>query len=174
MERPLDHRSGLPQEPHPASPTGAHSLAAMECQTFQSSTDCGVFPIAKSIAILHARSVAISVLVVDDDATFRDTARELLRERGYLVVGEAATVKEAHTAVTALDPDVVLLDITLPDGDGIALATELSKAALGPRVLLTSSDDRLAPPEQVELCGASGFVPKSELPSADLDLYLKK
>jgi DNA-binding NarL/FixJ family response regulator len=118
--------------------------------------------------------VATSVLVVDDDAPFRDTARELLCERGYLVVGEAATVREAQTAVTALDPDALLLDIALPDGDGIALATELSKAASGPRVLLTSSDDLLAPPEQVERCGASGFVPKSELPSADLDLFLKR
>jgi DNA-binding NarL/FixJ family response regulator len=124
--------------------------------------------------MLHARSMATSVLVVDDDAPFRDTARELLGERGYLVVGEAATVREAQTAVTALDPDVILLDINLPDGDGIALATELSNAGSRPRVLLPSSDDRLAPPRQVETCGASGFVPKSELVSADLDLYLKR
>jgi two-component system CitB family response regulator len=125
--------------------------------------------------MLHAQAMATSVLIVDDDATFRGTARELLRERGYLVVGEAVTVKDARMAVAALNPDVVLLDITLPDGDGITLATELSKPDDSrPRVLLTSSDERLAPPELVERCGATGFVPKTQLASIDLDRYLTR
>jgi DNA-binding NarL/FixJ family response regulator len=118
--------------------------------------------------------MATSVLVVDDDATFRDTARKLLHERGYRVVGEAASVKEARKAITALGPDAILLDITLPDGDGIELAMEISNDAAMSTVLLTSSDEGLAPPDLVERCGASGFLPKTQLGSADLDRYLKR
>jgi DNA-binding NarL/FixJ family response regulator len=103
----------------------------------------------------------IKVLIVDDDAAFRRIARGALADRGYDVVGEAQSVAEARTAVAESRPDAVLLDVNLPDGNGIALAAELTGSL---RVLLTSSEDA-AP-------GTTPFVPKTELLSVDLAPYL--
>jgi len=75
--------------------------------------------------------MARTVLVVDDSAPFRATARALLEARGYRVVGTAADGGEALAAVEALRPDAVLLDINLPDTDGIALAGRLTGPEIG-------------------------------------------
>jgi CheY-like chemotaxis protein len=103
----------------------------------------------------------VKVLIVDDDAAFRRIARGALAERGYDVVAEAQSVAEARTAVTAAHPDAVLLDVNLPDGNGIALADELSGSL---RVLLTSSEEAAT--------GTTPFVPKTELLLVDLAAYL--
>jgi DNA-binding NarL/FixJ family response regulator len=66
----------------------------------------------------------------------------------------------------------VLLDINLPDADGLSLAARLC-AHGGPRVLLTSTDPGVATLRLVRASGAAGFVPKSDLPGAALDRYLK-
>jgi CheY-like chemotaxis protein len=103
----------------------------------------------------------VKVLIVDDDAAFRRIARGALAERGYDVVAEAQSVAEARTAVAAAHPDAVLLDVNLPDGNGIALADELSGSL---RVLLTSSEEAAT--------GTTPFVPKTELLLVDLAAYL--
>jgi DNA-binding response OmpR family regulator len=109
----------------------------------------------------------IRVLIVDDDAAFRsDIARELTR-RGYEVAGLAATLAEARAALAALGPDAVLLDVNLPDGDGVTFAAEVRA-----RVLLTSTDAGAAPARLVERSGAAGFLAKTELLEADLSRYL--
>ena len=87
--------------------------------------------------------MARSVLVVDDSAPFRATARALLEARGYRVVGAVADGGEALAAVAALRPDAVLLDISLPDTDGIAVAGRLSGDG-GPAVVLVSTLDAAA------------------------------
>lgn len=74
------------------------------------------------------------VLIVDDHATFRSFARLLLHRAGYEVVGEAAGLAEARKLLATLEPDLVLLDLQLPDGDGLSLAPEVR-----PRVVLVSS-----------------------------------
>src|SRR3954452_25085085 len=83
--------------------------------------------------------VRASVLVVDDDATFRVTAAWLLRAAGLCVVGEAGTAAEGLGGAVDLRPDAILLDIGLPDEDGLVLAARLSRLPSHPRVLLTSS-----------------------------------
>jgi DNA-binding NarL/FixJ family response regulator len=103
------------------------------------------------------------VLIVDDDGEFRRTAGRLLAERGYRVVGQAGSVAAARLAIDELRPDAVLLDINLPDGNGISLAEELANAHPDVRVLLTSSD--------VAAKGTS-CVAKTELAATDLALYL--
>jgi DNA-binding NarL/FixJ family response regulator len=108
----------------------------------------------------------LSVLVVDDDAGFRDIARRILSAAGLTVVGEAATAAEATAQALALRPDAVLLDIGLPDRDGLSVAPELVKLPWAPTVLLTSTDS--VGPEAVTRSGAAGFLPKSELPEAPL------
>lgn len=109
-----------------------------------------------------------SVLVVDDDPVFRGLARRMLTASGLTVVGEAESVRTATVAATALRPDAVLLDVMLPDGDGVALAGELAALPWGPRVVLTSSDADAASRDEVDRSGASAFVPKHELPTAPL------
>ena len=116
--------------------------------------------------------VRLSILIVDDDAGFRRVARDLLASRGYAIAGEAATLHEARMAVGTQGPDGVLLDVNLPDGDGLDLAAELGGSWPAMRVLLTSTSEGAAPPDLVRRVGAVGFVRKRDLISADLAGYL--
>ena len=74
--------------------------------------------------------MSCSVLVVDDDASFRDLAARVLAGWGHVVVGEAGSVEEALARAAELRPDTALVDIGLPDGDGFALAQQLRCAAV--------------------------------------------
>ena len=66
--------------------------------------------------------MAGSVLVIDDDAKFRALARSMLMACGLIVVGEAEGVAAGSAAAAELKPDAALVDVMLPDGDGVALA----------------------------------------------------
>jgi DNA-binding NarL/FixJ family response regulator len=112
-----------------------------------------------------------AILIVDDDADFRRAARELLIVRGYEVAGEAASLGEARAAVESQRPDGILLDVTLPDGDGVDLAADLCAAQPALRVLLTSTNEGAASTGDVERCGAAGFVRKRDLVGANLARY---
>jgi DNA-binding NarL/FixJ family response regulator len=114
----------------------------------------------------------VRVLIVDDDTAFRRRAAPLLAERGYQVVGEAENLEQARDAIARARPDALLLDVTLPDGDGIAFAQELASAGTAMRVLLTSSDADAVPARPLELSAAAGFVAKVDLAAADLTPYL--
>jgi DNA-binding NarL/FixJ family response regulator len=116
--------------------------------------------------------MAVRVLVVDDDSSFRSAAMEILRARGFEVVGEARDGMQAISAMALLRPDGVLLDVHLPDGDGFELVGRLGARVGRPRVLLTSSDAYAGSQELAERCGAVGFVAKTELMTADLERYL--
>jgi DNA-binding NarL/FixJ family response regulator len=106
-----------------------------------------------------------TVLVVDDRREFRALARALLEADGFAVVGEAADGKEALDVVRALRPDVVLLDVRLPDGSGVEVARTLRRLHPIPLVVLTSSGDY---GYAVAECGAAGFIPKNGLSGAAL------
>ena len=111
----------------------------------------------------------IRVLIVDDDAAFREEIARELTARGYEIAGFAATLAGARAGLGTLDPDAVLLDINLPDGNGIVFAGEVRSRA---RILLTSTDAGAAPARLVERSGAAGFVAKTDLLDADLGRYL--
>jgi DNA-binding NarL/FixJ family response regulator len=113
-----------------------------------------------------------SVLVVDDDPAFRRLASRVLAAFDLGVAGEAASVAAALAAAAALRPAGVLFDVGLPDGDGIALATELAALPWRPRIVLTSTDSEAASAADVDRSGASAFVPKDQLPNAALDELL--
>ena len=101
------------------------------------------------------------MLIVDDHPTFRRFARKLLEREGFTVVGEAGDCASALTAVAALVPDVVLLDVMLPDGTGVEVAAELAARKVPSTVVLTSS--RSAEDIGVAaLAGATGFLAKSD------------
>jgi DNA-binding NarL/FixJ family response regulator len=110
-----------------------------------------------------------SVLVVDDDPAFRRLAEHMLAAVGLDLAGEADTAKAAISAAGTLRPDAVLVDIGLPDGNGIALARELAALPWRPRVVLTSTNAEAATPSEVRRSGAEAFVPKDALPSVALD-----
>ena len=115
-----------------------------------------------------------SVLIVDDHVGFRRTARQLLESEGYDVVGEAGTVAEALACAARLHPDVVLLDVQLPDGSGFEIAQQLrNDNGSSPLVVLTSSRDASEYGDLVGECGARGFVPKGELSGSRLAALLE-
>ena len=106
---------------------------------------------------------ASTILVIDDHGGFRATARRMLERDGWTVVGEAADGRSGLEAAAALAPDVVLLDIGLPDVDGFEVAEHLSRAADAPSIVLVSSRDRAAYGERLRRSQAVGFLCKDEL-----------
>jgi DNA-binding NarL/FixJ family response regulator len=109
-----------------------------------------------------------SVLIVDDSAPFRMTARALLVARGYTIAGTAEDGAGALDAIRTLRPDAVLLDVNLPDMDGVAVARTMTSDGAAPAVVLISTVERAALGDSVEACGARGFLAKSELASPRL------
>jgi DNA-binding NarL/FixJ family response regulator len=115
-------------------------------------------------AVVCQDSTVPRILIVDDHPSFRSTARVLLQAEGFEVVGEAEDGDSAVRAAQELRPDVVLLDVQLPDFDGFEVARRLATMNGGsPAVILTSSRDAADFGPLVEQSGARGFVPKAEL-----------
>jgi DNA-binding NarL/FixJ family response regulator len=112
--------------------------------------------------------VSTSVLIVDDHPSFRAGARRLLEASGYAVVGEAADGTAALAAADALRPDLVLLDVQLPDIDGFEVAARLADSGAAPTIVLTSSRDRGDFGEALAESPAHGFIAKGELSGATL------
>ena len=112
--------------------------------------------------------MGMTVLIVDDHPSFRASARELLEAEGYEIVGEAENGTTALRAVNELKPDLVLLDVQLPDIDGFEVAARLTNGGGGPAVVLVSSRDGSDFGPLVERSGARGFIPKAELSGAAL------
>ena len=103
------------------------------------------------------------VLIVDDHPSFRASARVLLEAEGFDVVGEAADGAAALTEAGRLHPEIVLLDVQLPDIDGFDVAARLTGRDGAPVVILVSSRDGSDFGPLVTTSGACGFVPKAEL-----------
>ena len=104
-----------------------------------------------------------TVLVVDDHAGFRAKARLLLEADGYEVIGEAADAQTAVAEASRLRPEVVLLDVQLPDGDGFDVAARITEGEAAPAVVLTSSRDWSDSAELILRSGARGFLPRDQL-----------
>ena len=129
-----------------------------------------VFPLGRSgaaeqtgtvIAIPQARPGTL--VVVDDHARFREAVGERLAAAGWRIVGEAATGAAAIDLVTRLAPDVVLLDVVLPDMDGFAVADRLAAAGSASAVVLTSGHDRGDFAGRVRAAPVRGFLPKETI-----------
>ncbi|HJQ51218.1 MAG TPA: response regulator transcription factor [Gaiellaceae bacterium] len=109
-----------------------------------------------------------TVLIVDDHEPFRDSASALLEAEGFEVVGGVGEGTAALAAVERLRPDVVLLDVQLPDVGGFAVAELLAVTANPPQVVLISSRDASAYGPRVRAAAARGFLAKRELSGASL------
>ncbi len=108
--------------------------------------------------------MAGSVLIVDDHRGFRVWARQFLETTGYRVSGEAGNGEEAIRATRQLRPDVVLLDIHLPDMDGFEVTRRLLDTdGHRPRVVLISSREQVDFGRRIAQSGAVGFIGKDRL-----------
>jgi DNA-binding NarL/FixJ family response regulator len=103
----------------------------------------------------------VTVLIVDDHASFRRFARRLLDEAGFHVVGEAADGAGAIEAARELSPQVVLLDVLLSDRSGLDVAAELAETPQPPVVVLTSSRSASDLGVALEEAPKKGFLPKA-------------
>jgi len=107
----------------------------------------------------------LRVLLVDDHAIVRRGLRALLTQPGVEVVGEADTVASSVQQATRLTPDVVVMDLRLPDGSGVEACREIRAAVPDAKVLILTSyadDDALF---SAVMAGASGYVLKDLDPS---------
>ncbi len=114
--------------------------------------------------VCHDERVPPRVLIVDDHASFRASARAILEEDGFDVVGEAATGAEAIAAVDGIAPEIVILDVQLPDLSGFDVcAACLTGSPADPAIVLVSSRDVDEYGSLVAQSGARGFVAKADL-----------
>ena len=103
------------------------------------------------------------ILIVDDHPSFRASARVVLESDGFEVVGEAVDGASALHECCRLQPEVVLLDVQLPDIDGFDVCEQITAHDQHPTVIMTSSRDGSDFGALVTTSGARGFVPKAEL-----------
>ncbi len=113
-----------------------------------------------------------TVLIIDDHAAFRAGVRELLKADGYDVIGEADDGLSGLVAAGSLQPDVILLDVRLPDMDGFAVAGELAARGCAAAIVVTSSSDDPLYPARAAGSGARGFLAKHDICGVALDRLL--
>jgi len=132
--------------------------------------DSRVYTVVLGLNLCDHSSMRPTALIVDDHAAFRASAKTLLQDEGFQVVGEAENVRSGLELARALDPDLVLLDVALPDLSGLDVAERL--AGGHSKVVLVSSrrpDDfgvrfREAP--------VLGFISKDNLSAETLEQVL--
>lgn len=107
-----------------------------------------------------------TILLIDDHAEFRAQARALLEADGFSVIGEAIDGASGLVAARALHPDLVLLDIGLPDVDGFEVARAFAVSGPPPLVVLTSSREASEYGPRLTTSRVLGFIPKEQLSGA--------
>ena len=112
------------------------------------------------------------LLIVDDHAGFRASAAQLLASEGFEIVGEADSGVRALRCARDLAPEVVLLDVGLPDFDGFEVAERLAQLDPAPAVVLTSSREHTDFASLIRGSSARGFIPKSELSGSRIEALL--
>ena len=119
------------------------------------------------------RAMKRTVLIVDDHAGFRASARRVLEAGGYSVIAEAADGISGVTAAAESRPDLALVDVQLPDFDGFEVTRRLRESGDAPEIVLISSHERADFGSLVDTSGARGFVSKADLSAASLEALLR-
>jgi two-component system response regulator EvgA len=120
---------------------------------------------------MHDDSHMPTVVIVDDHAHFRASARAMLELEGFEVLGEAEDGESGLALVEELGPELVLLDVSLPDTNGFEVARQLAPSRVA--VILVSSRDGPDYGAHAEESGARGFIPKDELSGRTLARVLR-
>jgi DNA-binding NarL/FixJ family response regulator len=128
-------------------------------------------PVVKRVGLCDDSSMPVRVLIVDDHPSFRASARHLLELEGFEVVGEAEDGASALELVGRLQPELVLLDIALPDRSGFEVAECLAGGRA--KVVLTSSREQRDLGGRIGHSGALGFIPKDQLSGQALTALLE-
>jgi CheY-like chemotaxis protein len=128
----------------------------------------GLAPLPGEDSVAKIRHVTRRILIVDDSESFRSTAGVLLNVRGFELLESVPDGEAALAAVADDCPDGILLDINLPGRDGFAVAAAIAAIHPAVRIVLTSSDVEEVSGAVLKACGATAFVPKTELATADL------
>jgi DNA-binding NarL/FixJ family response regulator len=115
-----------------------------------------------------------TILIIDDHRSFRLQARALLESEGFTVVAEAEDGTSGIDAVRSHRPDLVLLDIGLPDIEGFEVARTLAADGPPPFVVLTSSREASEYGPRLSTSRVLGFIPKDELSGAAIRALLPK
>jgi DNA-binding NarL/FixJ family response regulator len=114
-----------------------------------------------------------TILIVDDHPSFLAAARLLLEAEGFAVVGVAADGASAVAETLRLAPDVVLLDVGLPDLNGFEVAARLRDAGAASAIVFTSTRDRSDFGRAITESGARGFVAKGELSGTAVEALIE-
>jgi CheY-like chemotaxis protein len=114
------------------------------------------------------------IVIVDDDRSFLTTVRRLLEAEGFVVVAEALNGLDGVAAAAELDPDLVLVDVTLPDIDGFEVVKRLADGGRSPPVVLTSIRSAADFGDLVERSRAQAFITKAEISGEALAEILGK
>jgi DNA-binding NarL/FixJ family response regulator len=117
--------------------------------------------------------MSATLLLVDDDPVFRSLATEILNDVGIELIAYAGTAAAAMAEAQSVRPTAALVDVGLPDQDGIELAHELAALPWRPAVVLISADRDAAARIDLSCDGTLPFVPKDELPNAPLRALLQ-
>ena len=105
------------------------------------------------------------IFLLDDHHMIRAGLRQLFSdEAGYVICGEAATIEEARTAIPSASPDLIVMDLTLPDGSGLELLKELREDGCTASVLVFSMHDELIYARRVIRAGGKGYLVKGAAP----------
>ena len=104
-----------------------------------------------------------TILLVDDSGTFRHSARLLLEDDGFEVIGEAEDGRGAVEQAARLRPAVVLLDVQLAQDDGFAVAETLATGPDPPAVVMVSTRSAASYAERMAATSARGFIAKADL-----------
>jgi CheY-like chemotaxis protein len=117
----------------------------------------------------ESRRRPVSVLTVDDQAVFRTVARDVIEATpGFEAVGEAASGEEALALVAATAPELVLMDVRMPEMDGVEAARRIQRSDRSPVIVLVSAEEDDVLAGGLESSGAVAFVRKHELCPARL------
>jgi len=105
---------------------------------------------------------AVEVLIVDDHPFMRRGLAQMIKDFGAQLCGESATVAEAMETLRSALPDLVILDISLPDGNGLELAKEIKAQWPETKILISSMHDETIFAERALRAGALGYINKSD------------
>ena len=108
-------------------------------------------------------TAGLRILIVDDEKAVRTALGRLLSTRGeWVVVGEATDGSEAIGKAKELKPDVVIMDLTLPELNGLAATPEIKKALPSAEILIFTQHESSQMVREAQNAGASGYLLKSQ------------